>query len=192
MKKLALSKLQRVHCLSPSPWSPSQEPGSERPSPFNQPGAPSLRRLHHHSTRFLSCIIGLHYNGNLRNRAIPDCAPLRRLCQDPVREYARRDPEETDAEMRDDLVDSPFIQVDSASQSLSPDRDSPLPRGRLALSGGVHDTKAMDDSESRRPSFYQASRPTPVANDDDAEFSLMNAGGFTGFLRPGTADLTRQ
>ena len=118
-----------------------------------------------------------------------ELSPSARLFADftktPVREYARRDPEETDAEMRDDLVDSPFIRVDSASQSSSSDRDSPLPRGRLALSG-VRDSKAMDDSESWRSSFYQASRPMSVANDNDAEFSLVlsetpnvNAGGFT-------------
>ena len=64
----------------------------------------------------------------------------------PVREYARRDAEETGNEMRDDLVDSPFIQVESTSQSSSSDRDSPILRGRLALSG-VRDSRQWD-SES--------------------------------------------
>jgi hypothetical protein len=71
----------------------------------------------------------------------------------PVREYARHDVEETDAEMRDELVDSPFIRVDSASSSSSSDQDGPILRGRLTLPG-VRDSKAMDDSESWRSSFY--------------------------------------
>lgn len=118
-----------------------------------------------------------------------ELSPSARLFADfaktPVREYARHDVGETDAEMRDELVDSPFIRVDSASQSSSSDRDSPILRGRLTLSG-VRDSRAMDDSESWRSSFYQASRPMSVANDNDADFSLLldetanvNTGGFT-------------
>jgi hypothetical protein len=118
-----------------------------------------------------------------------ELSPSARLFADfaktPVREYARHDMEETDAEMRDELVDSPFIRVDSASSSSSSDQNSPILRGRLTLSG-VRDSKAMDDSESWRSSFYQASRPMSVANDNDASFSLVleeaanvNTGGFT-------------
>jgi len=117
-----------------------------------------------------------------------ELSPSARLFADyaktPIREYAKHD-EETDAEMRDELVDSPFIRVDSASHSSSSDRDSPVLRGRLTLSG-VRDSKAMDDSESWRSSFYQASHPMSVANDSDAGFSLvldetpnLNAGAFT-------------
>lgn len=47
-----------------------------------------------------------------------ELSPSARLFADyaktPVREYARRDPKETHAEMREDLVDSPFIRIDSA------------------------------------------------------------------------------
>jgi len=119
-----------------------------------------------------------------------ELSPSARLFADfaktPVREYARHNMDETDAEMRDELVDSPFIRVDSASQSSSSsEQDSPILRGRLTLSG-VRDSKAMDDSESWRSSFYQASRPMSVANDNDAGFSLIldetanvNTGGFT-------------
>ena len=103
----------------------------------------------------------------------------------PVCEYADHDVEETDAEMRDKLVDSPFIQVDSVSHSSSSDQDSPILCGRLALSG-VRDSKAMDDSESWRSLFYQTSRPMSVANDNDGDFSLvldesanLNNGAFT-------------
>lgn len=117
-----------------------------------------------------------------------ELSPSARLFADfaktPVREYARHDVE-TDAEMRDELVDSPFIRVDTASRSSSSGQDSPVLRGRLALSG-VRDSKAMDDSESWRSSFYQASRPMSVANDNDADFSLvldetphLNNGAFT-------------
>jgi len=103
----------------------------------------------------------------------------------PVREYARRDVEEIGAEMRDELVDSPFIRVDTASHSSSSGQDSPVLRGRLTLSG-FRDSKAMDDSESWRSSFYQASRPMSVANDNDGDFSIvldetanLNASAFT-------------
>jgi hypothetical protein len=86
-----------------------------------------------------------------------ELSPFARLFADfaktPVREYARHDVEETDAEMRDELVDSPFIRVDSASSSSSSDQDGPILRGRLTLPG-VRDSKAMDDSESWRSSFY--------------------------------------
>ena len=113
-----------------------------------------------------------------------ELSPSARLFADfsktPVREYA-----EHDAEMRDELVDSPFIRVDSASHSSSSDQDSPILRGRLTLPG-VRDSKAMDDSESWRSSFYQASRPMSVANDTDGGFTLvldetadLNAGAFT-------------
>jgi hypothetical protein len=113
-----------------------------------------------------------------------ELSPSARLFTDfaktPVREYA-----EHDAEMRDELVDSPFIRIDSASHSSSSDQDSPILRSRLTLSG-VRDSKAMDDSESWRSSFYQASRPMSVANDNDADFSLvldetanLNTGAFT-------------
>lgn len=88
----------------------------------------------------------------------------------PVRKYAGTIGEATDAEMRDDLVDCPFIRVDSTSPSSSSERDSPILRGRLTLSG-VRDSRAMDDSESWRSSFYQASRPMSVANDN--AFSLV-------------------
>ena len=44
--------------------------------------------------------------------------------------------------------------------------------GRITLSG-VRDSRAMDDSESWRSSFYQASRPMSVTNDSDVEFSLV-------------------
>jgi hypothetical protein len=37
---------------------------------------------------------------------LPICTPLRRLYQDPVREYVRRNTGKTDAEMRDDPVDA--------------------------------------------------------------------------------------
>ena len=118
-----------------------------------------------------------------------ELSPSARLFADfaktPVREYARPDMEESDAEMRDELVDSPFIRVDSASPSSSSEQDSPILRGRLMLPG-VRDSRAMDVSESWRSSFYQASRPMSVANDNDADFSLildetsnLNAGAFT-------------
>ena len=76
----------------------------------------------------------------------------------PVREYARRDAEETDTEMRDDLVDSPLIRVESMSQSSLSDRDSPILRSRLALSG-VRDSKAVD--EASRGSFPSTRLPIP-------------------------------
>jgi hypothetical protein len=136
-----------------------------------------------------------------------ELSPSARLFADfaktPVREYARCDPEEPTLRCETIWSIVPFIRADSASQSLSSDRDSPLPRGRLALSG-VRDSKAMDDSESWRSSFYQASRPMSVANDNDAEFSLildatphLNTGGIDvrsdlGLLHPGTALFPRQ
>jgi hypothetical protein len=86
--------------------------------------------------------------------------------------------------MRDDLVDGPFIRVQSTSQSSLFNQDSPVLGGRLALPG-FRESKAMDDSEPRS-SFYQASRPTSVAHDNGGEFSLVlgetsivNTGGFT-------------
>jgi len=90
----------------------------------------------------------------------------------PARKYTGMTGELTDAEMRDELLDCPFIRVDSSSPSSSSERDSPILRGRLTLSG-VRDSKVMDDSESWRSSFYQASRPMSVANDNDAGFSLI-------------------
>jgi len=105
-----------------------------------------------------------------------ELSPSARLFADfpktPVREYARHNMEETDTEMRDKLVNSPFILVDSASPSSSSDRDSPILRGRITLSG-VRDSKAMDDSKSWRSSFYQASHPMSVANNNDVDFSLV-------------------
>ena len=90
----------------------------------------------------------------------------------PIRKYIGATGEVTDAEMRDDLVDCPFIRVDSSS-GFSFGQDFAIRPGRPALSG-VRDSKVMDDSESWRSSFYQASRPMSVANDDDdADFSLV-------------------
>ena len=48
--KTALLKLRCTHRLSPSPSSPSQEPGSKHPTPLNQPGVSTLHRLRLHST----------------------------------------------------------------------------------------------------------------------------------------------
>jgi len=112
----------------------------------------------------------------------------------PDRECARHGVEETDTEMQDKPVDSPLIRVDSASHSSSSDRDIPILRGRITLSG-VRDSKAMDDSESWRSSFYQASRPMSVANDSDADFSLIestNQNSGPPHLRPGATHLARR
>jgi hypothetical protein len=87
----------------------------------------------------------------------------------PVRKYIG---DATDAEMQDDLDDCPFIRVDSSSTSSLSGRDSPKFHGHLALSG-VRDSKVMDDSESWRSSFYQASRPMSIANEKDTDFSLV-------------------
>jgi hypothetical protein len=68
--------------------------------------------------------------------------------------------------MRDKLVDSSFIRVDSPSHSPS-DRDSPTLRGRPTLSG-VRDSEKMDDIEpcthlrSGPPAFQQDRRPQEV------------------------------
>ena len=117
---------------------------------------------------------------------LPSARLFADFAKTPVREYAKRNAEETDAEMRDDLVDSPFIRVQSTSQSSLSDRDSPILRGRLALSG-VRESKTMDDSESWfSESPYQASRPMSIAHNNGGEFSLVlgetsnvNTGGFT-------------
>ena len=68
----------------------------------------------------------------------PVCTPLRRPSKTPVHEYARRDAEETHNEMRDDLVDSPFIRVDSTAQSSSSDRESHSPRSSMRYPGSVN------------------------------------------------------
>ena len=47
--------------------------------------------------------------------------PFADFAKTPIREHIDHNVEETDAEMRDELADSPFIQVDSASHSLSSD-----------------------------------------------------------------------
>jgi hypothetical protein len=74
----------------------------------------------------------------------PSAHPFADFARTPVCEYTRCDAEETDAEMRDSLVNSPFIQVESTSQSTSPGQATVL-RGRLALSEAC-DSKATDDS----------------------------------------------
>ena len=90
---------------------------------------------------------------------------------DPAREHARHDVEASDAEMRDELVDSPFIRVDSAPPSSLSGRDSPILRGRLELSR-VRDSKEIDGRESPRPAS--------IPNANDADFpSNLNTGALT-------------
>jgi len=78
----------------------------------------------------------------------------------PIREYARHYMEEVNAEMRD------------GSASTRVGGTTLTPRTRLTLSGTC-DSKAVDDSESRRSFFYQASHPTSVVSDDDRSFSTI-------------------
>ena len=82
-----------------------------------------------------------------------------------VRGCARYDMEETDAEMRDKLADSPFIQVDSTSQVTSSDRDSPILRGSYTLSAPF-DLKAKSSENTNDPNSVFSTSKWPSGNDD--------------------------
>ena len=144
MMKHVLSKLQYAHHLSPPHSSPSQEPGFKRHAPHNQPEVSPLHQLHCHSTHFLSCLtintntctttyychsVVMKTNVLLLVYTAMEASTIEFLSvrlfanfsKTPVCEHTDHNVEETDAEMRDELADSPFIQVDSASHSLSSD-----------------------------------------------------------------------
>ena len=96
-------------------------------------------------------------------------SPSARLFADfaetPARGYARYDMEEIGAEMRDELADSPFIQVYSTSQVTSSDRDSPILRGRHTLSGPF-DPGAKSSKNTNGPNIMFSTSKWPSGNDD--------------------------